>query len=616
MEKFVPREWQDSLITTISKNLEEKNTMAIEAPTGSGKTSFILYLSFLTNKKIIYLTRTHNEFSRIYEDNYKYFNLPIVYLYGKSSLCPLKERWYDTDEESQKNVCKGCILKDKISIINLNSAESPEDFIEYLVDDATEKIRKDIEARNIERDSKGNLMVLKNNDITSYCPYYSVRSTMKNARIIAMTYNYLLNPAIRYSIFYGDEESINLNDYYVIFDEAHNLDSVLENFGRSISLKYIDGAIKQLVDNFPLDKYRCHERIEANLILEKLLDNFNSEKADYSLKLFKFNNDIKSRLNDLGPLRKFLEEYEKINDERQLKERKKNYLESIYNFLDDYNHLENGDLYLTIEGKRENIKLKIMYYNTSEHLSFLKNKAVIFMSGTMPSSEHVSKVWNFDNVLYLKVNDLFYNTGGIKKYDIVKGFTTVGKYRENLNNWSNMLKHYMEYSLETYNKSEKSVLVAIPSYKILFGDSEKQIPGIASFLPENMRKNTIFETKKISFLNISKRAYKEKLIIFSVHGGKLLEGIQIIKDNKSLISDVIIAGLPLIPMDDYRKNKIKYLTKTLEGNNMYSILYYEYALIKVKQAAGRSTRSPDDSANIYLCDDRFDSSYWRDNLLA
>ncbi len=616
MEKFEPREWQNSLITTISKNLEEKNTMAIEAPTGSGKTSFILYLSFLTNKKIIYLTRTHNEFSRIYEDNYKYFNLPIIYLYGKSSLCPLKERWYDTDEESQKNVCKGCILKDKISIINLNSAESPEDFIEYLVDDSTEKIRKDIENKNVERDSKGNLMVMKNDKIISYCPYYSIRSTMKNARIIVMTYNYLLNPAIRYSIFYGDEESINLNDYYVVFDEAHNLDSVLENFGRSISQKYVDGAIKQLVDNFPLDKYRCHERIEANLILEKLMDNFNSEKADYSLKLFKFNNDIKSRLNDIGPLRKFLEEYEKINEEKSFRERKRNYLESVYNFLDEYNHLENGDIYLTVEGKRENIKLKIMYYNTSEYLSFLKDKAVIFMSGTMPSAEHVSKVWNFDSVLYLKVNELFFNTGGVKKYDIIRGFTTVGKYRENLGNWSSMLKHYMEFSLETYNKSEKSVLVAVPSYKILFGDSEKQIPGIASFLPSDMRKNAVFETKKISFSSIAKRAYREKLIIFSVHGGKLLEGIQIIKDRKSLISDVIIAGLPLIPMDDYRKNKIKYLTKTLEGNNMYNILYYEYALIKVKQAAGRSTRSPEDSANIYLCDDRFDSSYWRENLLT
>ena len=37
MEKFTPREWQDALISTVSKNLEERNKIAIEAPTVSGK---------------------------------------------------------------------------------------------------------------------------------------------------------------------------------------------------------------------------------------------------------------------------------------------------------------------------------------------------------------------------------------------------------------------------------------------------------------------------------------------------------------------------------------------------------------------------------------------------
>ena len=80
MEKFTPREWQDALISTVSKNLEERNKIAIEAPTGSGKTSFILYLAFITGKKLIYLTRTHNEFTRLYEDNQKYFNIPAFLL--------------------------------------------------------------------------------------------------------------------------------------------------------------------------------------------------------------------------------------------------------------------------------------------------------------------------------------------------------------------------------------------------------------------------------------------------------------------------------------------------------------------------------------------------------
>ncbi len=614
MDKFIPREWQDSLITTVSKNLEEKNTIALEAPTGSGKTSFILYLSFLTDKKIIYLTRTHNEFTRIYEDNKKYFNLPIIYLFGKSNLCPLKERWYDTDE-NQKNVCKGCVLKDKIVDMDLLKMRSPEEFINDVIDDSIEKIRDDLNKNNMGRDQKGNLTTLRKDKMRAYCPYYSVRENMKDAKIIMMTYNYLLNPSIRYNVFYNnDEEKIDLNDYYIIFDEAHNLDSVIENFGRSLTNKSILKSIDLLVDEFPLNKYKCHERVEANLILEELLNNFSSTRETDNLKNFKFSNDFLFRMKDLESLKKFSDEFDKMNDERPLKDRSKNYIETVYNFLYDYQRMENGGLYSSINFNGKELRLRIMYYDTSEYFSFLKNRPAVFMSGTLPSEDHISKVWNMDNVFYIRVNDIFKNTGGIKKYRIVNGYTTLGKYRNNIEEWSEMLKKYMDFIVNTYNESEKSVIVAVPSYKIMFGDNEKKIPGIGTYLPDDMRKNVFFENKRISFNYLEKTALASRIIIFSVHGGKLLEGIQLIKDSKSLISDVIIAGLPLIPLDDYRKNKINYLEKAL-GRNSYNILYYEYALIKIKQAAGRSTRSPEDRANIWLCDDRFDSYYWKKNLL-
>ena len=171
-----------------------------------------------------------------------------------------------------------------------------------------------------------------------------------------------------------------------------------------------------------------------------------------------------------------------------------------------------------------------------------------------------------------------------------------------------------QFAIDVYSKSDKSVLVAVPSYRILFGDTYTKTPGIGNYLPESMRANCVFENKKISYSYIEKKAKERKIIIFSVHGGKLLEGIQLVNRGKSLISDVIIAGLPLIPLDDYRKDKIKYLEKVLK-KNAYNLLYYEFALIKVKQAAGRSTRSPEDTSSIWLCDDRFDEPFWQSNLL-
>ena len=618
MEKFTPREWQDALISTVSKNLEERNKIAIEAPTGSGKTSFILYLAFLTGKKLIYLTRTHNEFTRLYEDNQKYFNIPALYLFGKSKLCPLKERWYDSEDDGQKNVCKGCPLKDKTIKLELKNIGSPENFLVDMAEDSTELIRQDIESKAMGRDTKGNLVTIKKENIKSYCPYYSVRSNMADAQIIAMTYNYLLNPSIRFNVFHGTEgeEMINLDDYYLIFDEAHNLDSVIEDFGRSLQIKTVEKAIDLLVKDFPMEHYNSYERVEANLILENLLSNMSSTRATDNLKSFKFSSDFASRIANLESLEVFSDEFDKKNENRPLKKRSRNYLENVYNFLYDYQRMENGSIYSSVNNpEKKEIKLKLMYYNTSGYLSFLSNNPVIFMSGTMPSEDHISKVWNMEDVLYLKIDSIFKNAGGLKKYNVVTGYTTLGRYRENLEQWSSMLKKYMQYVVDVYAESEKSVLVAVPSYRILFGDSYTRVPGIGNYLPESMRANCIFENRKISYSYIEKRAREEKIIIFSVHGGKLLEGIQLVSHGKSLISDVIIAGLPLIPLDDYRKDKIKYLEKVLK-KNAYNLLYYEFALIKVKQAAGRSTRSPDDRSNIWLCDDRFDEPFWRANLIS
>jgi DNA excision repair protein ERCC-2 len=617
MEKFTPREWQDALISTVSKNLEEKNKIAIEAPTGSGKTSFILYLSFLTGKKLIYLTRTHNEFTRLYEDNQKYFNLPVLYMFGKSKLCPLKERWYDSEDDGQKNVCKGCPLKEKTIKLNLKAINSPEIFLQDMEVDSTNKIRQDINSGAMARDTKGELVAIDKEKIISYCPYYSARATMPDAQIIAMTYNYLLNPSIRFNVFHGTEgeEMLDLNDCYIIFDEAHNLDSVIENFGRNLSIKTAERALDSLVKEFPLDKYNTYERVEANLILEKLLANMSSTKPTNDLKSFKFSADFITRIENLEPIETFSNEFEQLNEKRPLKKRSRNYLEYVYNFLYDYQRIENGSIYsFSGNTEKKELKLKLMYYDTSAYFSFLRKSGVVFMSGTMPSEDHISKVWNMDNVLYLRVDNIFKNAGGVKNYHIVRGYTTLGRYRENIEEWANMLKKYMEFSLNVYSKSEKSVLVAVPSYKILFGDDYTKVPGIASYLPDNMRAKCVFENKKISYSYIERKAKQDKIIIFSVHGGKLLEGIQLVDSGKSLISDVIIAGLPLIPLDDYRKDKIKYLEKVL-NKNTYNLLYYEFALIKVKQAAGRSTRSPEDNANIWLCDDRFQEPFWEANLL-
>ncbi|CAN0138628.1 unnamed protein product, partial [Ectocarpus fasciculatus] len=53
-----------------------------------------------------------------------------------------------------------------------------------------------------------------------FCPYYLGRGHAPRAELVLMPYNYLLDPGTRRGI------KINWSNAVVIFDEAHNLESV------------------------------------------------------------------------------------------------------------------------------------------------------------------------------------------------------------------------------------------------------------------------------------------------------------------------------------------------------------------------------------------------------
>jgi regulator of telomere elongation helicase 1 len=55
----------------------------------------------------------------------------------------------------------------------------------------------------------------------SLCPYYHSRNSMAEADIVFLPYNYLIDTTIRSSL-----TALNLDNAIVIFDEAHNLESV------------------------------------------------------------------------------------------------------------------------------------------------------------------------------------------------------------------------------------------------------------------------------------------------------------------------------------------------------------------------------------------------------
>lgn len=74
-----------------------------------------------------------------------------------------------------------------------------------------------------------------------FCPYYAAKSLMKDADVIFMPYNYLLDPKIRHA------NQIGLTNAIVILDEAHNVEKMCEDSASThISSKSIGISIRDI----------------------------------------------------------------------------------------------------------------------------------------------------------------------------------------------------------------------------------------------------------------------------------------------------------------------------------------------------------------------------------
>ncbi|GIU71255.1 MAG: hypothetical protein KatS3mg003_0734 [Candidatus Nitrosocaldaceae archaeon] len=249
--------------------------------------------------------------------------------------------------------------------------------------------------------------------------------------------------------------------------------------------------------------------------------------------------------------------------------------------------------------------IEVKMINPSYLLDILnRNIPILAMSGTMPSKDYMVNVYNI-------------NEDRIVEFDISKrrdvkpliftrfhvDLTTEYKKRDN-----DMFRKYADRIVEISKNAEKSVLVMFSSYDML--------NKIANYLPKELkvlkeyRKTSIKKFQEI-LVNLAENN-NNKAVILVVARGKLTEGIEFVHNNKSLISDIIIIGVPYKPYDDYIKDSINFINNKLDKEAYKVIL--EEIYIAVKQCIGRAVRSNSDSAKVWLLDKRFKNKYWKYKL--
>uniref|UniRef100_A0AC35TGP0 General transcription and DNA repair factor IIH helicase subunit XPD n=1 Tax=Rhabditophanes sp. KR3021 TaxID=114890 RepID=A0AC35TGP0_9BILA len=238
-------------MTNLKKSIDAKGHALLEMPSGTGKTCTILsltvaYMNKYPNSvdKIVYCTRTIPEMHKTAEELAKLMDL---YKVIKKTQLPitavtLASRRYMCINEEVVALKEGSLVDGACSKLTMTHMRAKKKLTEdcgglceYFenMDGNNFKLGYGVytldQAKEVCREQK-------------VCPYFFMRNIINRAEIVIFSYHYMLDPKI--------SEIVSKNfspKSIVIFDEAHNIDSVcIEAMSVSLSSRLLDKATKNL----------------------------------------------------------------------------------------------------------------------------------------------------------------------------------------------------------------------------------------------------------------------------------------------------------------------------------------------------------------------------------
>lgn len=635
----IARPWQPKVTKEIL-DLVKSGTKRIilNAPTGSGKTKIALDLirSVYRQKEMdsYVAVRTTNEMMP-YDETVSKFQMGLIYRYmvGKRRGCA----YYTEGDDANTPLCDACLGKQTVV----------EEYLDERGEERTRKVkvineeiaRRVVRADAVFKDAKNGLSYLEEKYVkdqnAQICLYHSLKQIPSD--FVLMTYPYLLNKEIR------SGTRLDFSKSLLVVDEAHNLED-LAGFTHHLSSIGIEKAEREFLSS-------CLPKLEGDFIknlgvaLQRLSSFVNKFSGAHSatpgseLKAFdeedvkqsqqfkakhlnkneflsKLDDDLKEHYEVIYDAYKQVEEAKQNLAKEKKRETLRNPFFSIANFVEKLKK-DQDDYELFSEGSG-NLAIKLV--DPAPSLQILKEPDIlVLMSGTMPSSAYVEKVWGVDGCKEISVQSKY----GEDYYSVFRRDSLEFKLihdQQVSTGWGNRRsageKLWQEYSKiidRAFDEESKfSVLVCCPSYHVARKIS--YYVTVPKFVED--RHTSIQEVKKLITAG-GRRA------IVAVAHGKLLEGVEFVQDNKSMIDCVIVAGIPYPVPDDLYKLRLEKVTRRLgieDGTPEIGQFEREYfrhqpALMAVKQAIGRAVRYPEDRAKVILADDRFKSPRWHSDLM-
>uniref|UniRef100_A0A7N6BA06 Regulator of telomere elongation helicase 1 n=1 Tax=Anabas testudineus TaxID=64144 RepID=A0A7N6BA06_ANATE len=170
---------------------------------GAGATDGDNPTSYTDVPKIIYASRTHSQLAQVIGELKNTSYRPKVCVLGsREQLCINQEVMRQESNHVKVHMCRGKVsTRSCLYYNNVEEKSTDRDLVNSILD-----VEDLVKFGNKQR----------------VCPYYLSRSLNKQADVVFMPYNYLLDPKSRRA------HNIELNGAVVIFDEAHNVEKTCE----------------------------------------------------------------------------------------------------------------------------------------------------------------------------------------------------------------------------------------------------------------------------------------------------------------------------------------------------------------------------------------------------
>ena len=560
------RSGQKKMIEFCQKVIEKKSIAFVEAPTGIGKTSAVLYstLNSLKNKKIdkfFYLASKNSGFF-IALDTFRFFiekglRIKCVNILAKEKMCLCEE---------QKCYPEMCPFARQY-YEKLNNA------LKVLL------LNYDVIDENVLKDIAWKFQICPfelSLDVSLYCDY------------IVCDYNYIFHPVSKLERFF--ESPDKQYKLFILGDEVHNLVSRSRDmYSAKLSVKSYNSCKKEFKNIEDKDVKRALSKVGSYL---QVFKNFDMEDDEGNLKTDIVLNDIdKDFINSLDSLsiklKKFSEDKPKL-----VTKPIENFSREIHLFLKIF-QIINSNFKIYVHKSDEETYLKIFCLDASN----LLNDTISSTNGSIFFSATISPIEYYENLIL-----------GNKKSDFLELKSPFDPKNFNLmiNNKISVLFKDREKTLPNVlsqidiftNSKIGNYLVFVPSYKYLrlIKDNLKRKHDVTYLFERSEMK----VKEKTEFLEKFKVNPTKTCIGFAVLGGNFYEGIDLTGDK--LIGVVVIGiGLPTFDFE----NQLLSEYYALKGYNSMAYTYNYPGINKVMQAVGRLIRTENDIGSALLIDTRY-----------